>query len=419
MTTSDLRSRRVGRWARFVRVEAAEGDHPVTPLELLFDLVFVFAITNVTAFMAHDLSWRSLLRGLVMIALLWWAWCSYAWLGNQARADEGIVRAALVTAMAAMFLVALTIPEAWDDHGGGLDAPVLLAAAIAVVRGIHLAVYAVAARGDAGLRRTLVRTAPPVAASAILLVVGATQSGVTQTVLWVLALVVDYVGVYVSGAEWRLPSPAHFAERHGLMIIIALGESLIAIGVGLNDHPVTVPVVVVALLGMIVAVGLWWAYFDVVAPVAEHVLAQKTGADRIRLARDSFTYLHFPMVAGIIFLALGLKKVTEYVGDTEHHHLADPVPLLALLSAYWGVAVYLLAHLAFRLRNVGSVNRQRLVAAAVLLLAPLAVLRLPAIVQLGVLAAIMVTLVGFETLRYADARRAIRHGHGPADSPTG
>ncbi len=173
-----------------------------------------------------------------------------------------------------------------------------------------------------------------------------------------------------------------------------------------------------ALLGVAVTVALWWAYFDVVAPVAEHVLARKSGADRIRLARDSFTYLHFPMVAGIIFLALGLKKVTEYVGEPAHHHLTDSLPLLALLSAYWGVAVYLLAHLAFRLRNIGSVNYPRLVTAVLLLLAPLAVLRLPAVGQLAVLAAVMVALIAFETVHYADARRAIRHGDAPTDQTT-
>ena len=224
------------RASRFLRVESSEGDHPVTPLELLFDLVFVFAITNVTALMAHELTGRGMLRGLVVIALLWWAWCSYAWLGNQARADEGIVRAGLVTAMGAMFLVALAIPHTWDDaHESGWSNALLLAVALSVVRGVHLAVYAIAARGDQALRRTLMRTVWPVAAAALLLVVGAVLGGAAQTVLWLSALVVDYVGVYLSGAEWRLPSPAHFAERHGLMIIIALGESLVSIGVGLGD----------------------------------------------------------------------------------------------------------------------------------------------------------------------------------------
>ena len=403
---------------RFLRVESSEGDHPVTPLELLFDLVFVFAITNVTALMAHELTGRGMLRGLVVIALLWWAWCSYAWLGNQARADEGIVRAGLVTAMGAMFLVALAIPHSWDDaHGSGLSAALLLAVGLSVVRGVHLAVYAIAARGDQGLRRTLVRTFWPVAGAALLLVVGAVLGGPAQTVLWLSALVVDYVGVYLSGAEWRLPSPAHFAERHGLMIIIALGESLVSIGVGLGDDPVTGPIVVVGLLGVVVAVSLWWTYFDVVAPVAEHVLADRTGADRIRLARDSYTYLHLPMVAGIIFVALGLKLTAATVGDTEHHGLGTPLPLVALLALYGGITVYLLAHLAFRLRNLGSINRPRLVMALIVLLAPLAVRSLPALAQLGIVAALLVGLIGFETIRYGAARDAIRHGHRPASSP--
>ena len=144
------------------RVLPSDAGHGVTTLELFFDLVFVFAITQVTAFMADDLGWRGILRGLVLMALLWWAWCSYAWLGNQAHADEGVLRAALLFAMAALFLVALAIPEAWGDEAGGLSAPLVLAAALSAVRLLHLGVYAVAAAGDAGLRRQLLRTAVPV-----------------------------------------------------------------------------------------------------------------------------------------------------------------------------------------------------------------------------------------------------------------
>jgi low temperature requirement protein LtrA len=396
-------------WRRLGRVEPTGTEHSVTPLELLFDLVFVFAITQVTAFMAAELGWRGLLRGLVMLALLWWAWCSYAWLGNQARADEGLLRAGLIVAMAAMFLVALAIPEAWGGAGAGLDAAVLLAIGLAVVRLGHLGVYTIAAAGDAGLRRQLARTAVPVVIAAALLIVGAALHGVGQSVLWVLALLVDYLGVYVTTAEWRLPSPAHFAERHGLIVLIALGESLIAVGVGLTDLPITWAVIAVALLGLAVTVSLWWTYFDVVAPVAEGVLHRQTGAERIRLARDSYTYLHFPMVAGIIYLALGLKKVAQYVGDVEHHHLSDPLPLAALLALYGGAVAYLLAHVAFRLRNLGSVNRPRAVVVVLLIIAAPLVSRAPALVGLAVLAVVVVTLTGYEAVRYADARAAIRH----------
>ena len=397
---ADARRRR--RWIRPTSERSG-----VTTLELFFDLVFVFAITQVTAFMAQDLGWRSVLRGLVLLALLWWAWCSYAWLGNQARADEGIVRAAVIVAMAALFLVALAIPAAWGGASGSIRAPVLLAVALAVVRLGHLAVYAVAASGDRGLRRQLLRTALPVGAAAVLLVAGAVVGGPAQTGLWALALAVDYTGVYVAGTDWRLPAPGHFAERHGLIVIIALGESLIAIGAA-GAHALTVPSLAGALLGLTVSLALWWAYFDVVAPVAERVLRSKQGTERVRLARDSYTYLHFPMVAGIIYLALGLKKVALYVSDGAQHSLADPLPTTALWSLYGGVAVYLIAHLAFRLRNVGSINRPRAVVAVFLLLAPLVIGFLPALAALGVLAAALTGLIAFEVVHYAEARARVR-----------
>ena len=145
------------------------------------------------------------------------------------------------------------------------------------------------------------------------------------------------------------------------------------------------------------------------APVAEKVLHRAQGAERARLGRDSYTYLHLPMVAGIVFLALGLKKVIEYVADTEHHDLTDPLTGIPLLALYGGVALYLLAHVAFRLRNVGSVNRQRAVT-VVLLIALLPVAwQLPALASLGLLAAVLVLLIAYESTVHADARRAIRH----------
>jgi low temperature requirement protein LtrA len=390
------------------RILPGDAGHGVTTLELFFDLVFVFAITQVTAFMADDLGWRGALRGLVLLLILWWAWCSYAWLGNQAHADEGVLRAALVVAMAALFLIALAVPEAWGDEGGGVSAPVLLAVAFAVVRAVHLGVYAVAAAGDAGLLRQLLRTAVPVGAAAVLLVVGALLGGVAQTALWALALVVDYTGIYLAGTDWRLPSPRHFAERHGLIVIIALGESIIAVGVGAAEFPVTVPIIAAALLGLAVSVALWWLYFDVVAPVAERVLSGREGVERVRLARDSYTYLHFPMIAGIIYLALGLKKVAEYVADTDHHALTDPLKGTGLWALFGGVAVYLLAHLAFRKRNVGTINRPRAVVAVVLLLAPFGARFLPALASLALLVAVLGALIAFEVVRYAEARAAVR-----------
>jgi low temperature requirement protein LtrA len=410
VTAEDTRARPARRRRSWIR--PTDEHSGVTTLELFFDLVFVFAITQVTAFMADDLGWRGALRGLVLLALMWWAWCSYAWLGNQARADEGVVRAAMIGAMAALFLVALAIPEAWGDEGGGISGPILLAVCLGLVRLGHLAVYVIAAAGDTALRRTVLRTAVPVTVAAVLLVVGAVLGGPAQTALWALALLVDYTGVYLFGGGWRLPAPGHFAERYGLIVIIALGESLIAVGVGATHVPITVPIVAAALLGLTVSLAMWWLYFDVVAPVAERVLRGKQGQERVRLARDSYTYLHFPMVAGIIYLALGLKKVASYVSDVEHHALTDPLKGTPLWALYGGVAAYLLAHLAFRERNVGSINRPRAVVVVVLLLAPLVVGSLPALAQLAVLAGVLVALIAFEMVRYAEARAAIRSGEG-------
>jgi low temperature requirement protein LtrA len=221
--------------------------------------------------------------------------------------------------------------------------------------------------------------------------------------------VVDYAGIYFSGNEWRLPAPVHFAERHGLILLVALGESIVALGAGVSGVHLTLPVLTAALLALVVSVALWWSYFDVVAPVAERVLLQAEGVARVRLARDSYTYLHFPMVVGIIYTALGLKKVGEYVADTAHHTLADPLSPTAGWALHGGVALYLLAHQAFRLRNVGTVNQPRAVTVAAVLLLALAGGVLPALVALGALAGVLVALIVFEVVWYADARAGVRH----------
>ena len=400
--------------SRVLRVVGTQPTHTVTTLELLFDLVFVFAFTQVTQLMADDPTWRGALRALVLLALLWWAWCSYAWLGNQARADEGVVRLTMIVAMAAMFIVALAIPESFDDLPGGLFAPFVLAGCYVLVRLGHIACYLVAAADDAGLRRQLWVTAVPVTAAGALLVAGGIVGPPSQTLLWALALLVDYTGIWVAGTSgWRLPSPSHFAERHGLILIVALGESLVAIGVGVTDEPVSVPVVAACLCGVAVTVCLWWLYFDVVAHVAEGVLARTEGEERSRLARDSYTYLHFPIVMSIIYLALGLKKVLEYVADVEHHTLSDALSGVPLVALYGGVAVHLLAHVAFRRRNVGTWNPHRTAAAILLVLLIPVAWRLPALASLALLAAVLVGLVAYESRHFRDARAEVRH-HGAA-----
>ena len=403
----------------WTRVQPTGPHHRVTTLELFFDLVFVFAFTQVTQLMADDPSPVGVLRGLVLLALLWWAWSSYAWLGNQVQADEGLARLTVILAMAAMFVVALTIPEAFEDMPGGLFAPFVFAACYAVVRLAHIGCYLIAAREDAGLRRQLLLTAIPVTVAACLLVAGGAVGPPAQTFLWALALLVDYAGIWVVGASgWRLPSAVHFAERFGLIVIVALGVSLVAIGVGVAERPVSVAVIVASVLGMVVAVSLWWLYFDVVARVAEQVLESRHGEERSRLARDSYTYLHFPIVCSIIFVALGLKKVMEYVADEEHHDLSDPLVGVPTVALFAGVSVYLLAHVVFRRRNVGSWNPHRTLTAVLLLLFIPVAERIPALAALATLAAVLAALVTYEAVRFRHPRARVRLPHSPEDHAT-
>ncbi|GAA2726655.1 low temperature requirement protein A [Cellulomonas aerilata] len=397
------------------RAQAMPERGSVTTLELFFDLVFVFALTQITATMADALSPQGLLRGVLVIALLWWCWTGYAWLANLVRADEGVARVGMFAAMAAMFVLALCIPEAFDDAAGGLSGPVVVALCYFAIRALHLLLFWAWSGDDPELRGQLKRFAPSMVAGTALLLAAAATSGATQLGLWVAALVADYLGTYLGGAAgWRVRSAAHFAERHGLIVIVALGESIVAIGVGVAQLPISTPIIAASTLGLALAGALWWAYFDVSALVAEHALAAAGGPRRAGLARDAYSFLHLPMVAGIVLLALGLKKVLEYVGDTEHHTLSDPLGGIALLALVGGVVLYLLAHVGFGLRTGGGLAVPRLLVALALL--PLAWLgaALPALATLALLTAVVVALVTFESLHDAADRDRARHGHHPA-----
>lgn len=397
-----------------LRVTPTTADATVTPLELFFDLVFVFALTQVTAMMADDLSGEGVLRGMLILALLWWSWTGYAWLSNVVRADEGAVRLVLITAMAAMFVFALTIPEAFDDLPGGLHGPVVLAVCYFVFRLMHLVMFWVIARDDPGLRAQLLRFTPSMVGGTAMLLVASTLDGTAQTLAWAAALLADYLGTLLGGsAGWRLRSPSHFAERHGLILIVALGESIVAIGVGVAQLPITVPIVVASVLGLTLASALWWTYFDMSALKGERALAEEPEATRAGLARDAYSYFHVPLVAGVVLTALGLKKVLEYVGDFSHHELSDPLKGVALHALFGGVVLYLLGHVGFKWRTGHEIGLSRLVPALVLTaLVPVAAL-VPALAALALLTTVMVATVSFETWRYAEHRRRLRGGaHG-------
>jgi low temperature requirement protein LtrA len=404
---------------RHARLLPVAEEARVTQIELFFDLVFVFAITQVTSLISADLTAHGMLRGLLVLALLWWCWVGFAWLGNVVRADEGVGRVAMFGAMAAMFVLALSVPEAFEDLPGGLNGPIVIALAYLAVRLLHLGIFWLASGTDPGLRRQLVRFVPSLAGGTALLLVASQLDGRAQTAVWAAALVADYVGTILGGASgWRLNSATHFAERHGLIVIIALGESIVAIGVGVGHLPIAGPILAASVLGLTLAGCLWWAYFDVVSLIAERVLRRAEGEARTRLARDAYSYLHLPMIAGIVLLAVGLKKVQAYVGGDGNHTLHDTLPTLPVAAMFAGVALFLLGHVAFTYRCERLVKVQRVVTAAILLAAIPFAANLPALGALAVLTAVMVVLIAAESFRFADAREQIRHeGDAPGSVP--
>jgi low temperature requirement protein LtrA len=408
---------------RHPRILAVAEESRVTPIELFFDLVFVFSITQVTALMANDLTAHGAIRGLLVLALLWWCWVGYAWLGNVVRADEGVGRVAMFTAMGAMFVLALSVPEAFDDLPGGLTGPVVVALAYLAVRVLHLLIFWLASGDDYGLRGQLLRFAPSVLGSTALLLVASQLQGRAQTWTWVAVVAVDYVGTILAGASgWRLNSASHFAERHGLIVIIALGESIVAIGLGVAKLPISAPIVVASLLGLALAGAIWWAYFDVGALIAERALRRAEGEQRARLARDAYSYLHLPMVAGIVLLALGLKKVLAYVGGELGHDWTDRLATAPLAAMYAGVAVYLLALVAFHYRVAHTVKWMRVVTAGLVIALAPAAARLPALGALALVTVVVVGLIAGESVRFAEDRERIRHEEDqdvdPAEQPS-
>jgi low temperature requirement protein LtrA len=365
----------------------------VAPLELFFDLVFVFALTQVTAHMSNHPTWTGLGQGMLILAALWWAWGAYAWLTNYIAAEEDLERLLILAVMGAFLVAALAVPEAFGDDA------LVFAVAYAVARWLHIFIFAEANEDvDAGTAiRRLAWTALP---APLLLIGAAFLDGTAQAAVWIVALAMDFGGPFVFGVSGFRVSPGHFAERFSLIVIIALGESIVAIGTGLHGE-LDAGTIGAALLGLLLVFGLWWAYFDVVAIVAERRFRESEGERRLRLARDSYSYMHLPMIAGIVLVALGVKKTLGDVGE--------PLKTIPSVALFGGIAAYYAGHLGFRLRNVGTVNRPRLVALlACVALIPLGT-EVDAIVALALASSITSAVIVYEATRYAEARRRIRH----------
>jgi low temperature requirement protein LtrA len=376
-------------------IAALEHEHRVTPRELFFDLVFVFAFTQVATLLADDPTFAGIGRGVLVLAALWWAWTAYAWFTNIVDPEENVIGAALLVALMAMFIAALVVPGVFDDDG------VLFGAAFLVVCALHAALYAFVGRGNPDLLGAVLRLAPWTLSGATLILVAGFLDG-ARIWLWLAALACAYVGPLLSASTgWQL-HPSHFVERYGLVLIIALGEAFISIGIGATGIGIGLGEIVAAILGLLVATSFWLAYFDFFSIRGEQILRDVQSAERVALARDAYTFAHFPMIVGIVLFAFAMKDIVAHVGEE-----LDSVAAFALCG---GSALYLLAHLAIRIRVLRRVilRSGRFVAALVLLLVlPLATM-VPALAALALVTAVWLGLHTYELVWWRAARAESR-----------
>jgi len=371
-----------------------EEERRTSYLELFFDLVFVFAITQVTSLILEDTSASGFARSALVLGLVWWAWSAYAWMTNAIDIESAVTRLILLAAMAAAFFMALAVPDAYQDEG------VWFSVAYFTVRILGTALYVWGVRSDPAQLRAMLRLAPWFMAAALVALSGGFAEGDARVYLWLASLAIDVAGTLtVARAGFRV-SPSHFAERYALIVIIALGESIVSIGIGtasLERDWAFAAAVAIAFAGVAV---LWWTYFDFTATAAERALRRAAPETRGPLARDVFTFFHYPIVFGIILYAVAAKKT-----------LADPSEPLSEAGRWalgLGLAFFLCGFVLARYRAIRRIAWERLAAAALALLAAVALDGADALVTLSVAIAVVAVAVGIEATRLRDLRAAAK-----------
>jgi low temperature requirement protein LtrA len=374
----------------------AEEERKTSYLELFFDLVFVFAFTQVTALILEDTSVQGFLRSALVLAMVWWAWAAYTWMTNAIDIENVVTRLIIFAAMAAGFFMALSVPDAFQDEAAWF------AVAYFVVRILQTTLYAWGVRADPGYLRAVLRLAPWFLLAALVALAGGFVDPDYRAWVWLVSLVIDVVGTLTVGrAEWHV-SPSHFAERFALIVIIALGESIVAIGIGtsLLERDATYALsVVVAFVGV---AALWWSYFDFAAVGVARALRRSSPAARTPLARDVFTFFHYPIVLGIILYAVAAKKTLE--------HPVEPLPDAGRWALGLGIAIFLSGFVLMRYRVLRRIAWERVGAAVVALVVAVALEGADALVTIGVVILVLILSVAVETVRLHEFRANLRTG---------
>jgi low temperature requirement protein LtrA len=353
----------------------------VTPLELFFDLVFVFTITQLTAVLYHASTLRSLVQVVLMLGVIWWMYGGYAWMTNAVSANTTNRRLLLLGGMGGYFVLALAIPHAFTRSG------LAFGIAYLVVVGVHTTLFT---RSSAvGVVQAILRLAPYNLGSALVILVGGAVGGTAQYVLWSLAVAFEWLTPVIRGNRGFDIGAAHFVERHGLVVIIAIGESVVAIGIGASHLPVDGALVIVALLGLGLSACLWWLYFGTDTEPVERALAAMPPVRRARAALNAFGYAHLPILLGIVTVA-----AAERDGFTHPTH-ALTWSRAALLGG--GVALYLAGDVLMRWElGIGSASIR--IGAAVLAVATLPLgATVSAAAEIAALVVVLIGAIGLET----------------------
>ncbi|TCB90262.1 low temperature requirement protein A [Micromonospora zingiberis] len=391
----------------------------VDKFEIFFDLVFVFSFFNISRTTAANITGRALLHALLVLAVLWWCWVVHTVIATRVRIGEGFVPVLMVAGMAALFCFALALPQAFQDPHHAEAGAIVLAGSYLVIRAVHLALFLHVVRVDPVERRQLLRYAPELILSTVLLLTAALlpahlpDTDTAQLVrdgLWITVILLQYsTGLLARTWGWEVTSAEHWTERYDLILIIALGESVISVGLGSNliGQPPTWPGVSAAVLGIVFTAALWWLHYDVIGPAARIALHASQGRPRVLMARDAYAYLYLPMIAGIILFALGAEGIV--------HDIAEPgVPVSAPAQGpdvpllFGGVICYLAGNMLFQLRTLRTLSWLRLGTVGVLAVSIPLAMPLPGLVTMGLLTAICVGLVVAEVLLMSEARRALR-----------
>jgi low temperature requirement protein LtrA len=364
----------------------AEFASRVSTLELFFDLVFVFTITQVTELIIHATAPLDALKALLVLMMTWWMYGGYAWLTNNVGTDQPLNRVLVLLAMGGFLVMALAIPQAFGAAG------LIFGCAYLLVNLIHAALFTRAPNLSSA--RAIWRIAPFNVGTALLIVLAGLINASWSWVLWVAAAgILASTPLFGTGRGFAV-SPAHFVERHGLVIIIALGESVVAIGIGAASAPLTGALLVEALLTLALIAALWWCYFDRDDQQAERGLASVDGPARSRMALYAFGHAHLLLIAGVVLLSAGIKQHLE--------ELHQPITLAAATVLGLGVALYLFGDVLFRRLVKISPSRLRLGAA----LLALALIPLGRWVSgLAEIAALLGLLIAMLALEHAVAKR--------------